>query len=138
MPKTFNPSSFLMQLTDQMQVWVQSVHKTINGNMDLGVPLKQCPTAGTNFGVYTQFDKGNGSGILVRVDAHGSTGTGASYTWPAAGALTISHGLGRQPIGFKLVDCDKDVRVFRTASPTTKEILLQPTDTTASVTLYIF
>lgn len=138
MPKTFNPSALLPQMTVQMREWVQSLHKTLNGNMDIGVPLKQNPVAGINKNVYTQFDKGNGSGILIRIAAHGVTGTGAKYNWPAVGSLVINHGLDRQPIGFRIEDCDKDVRVFRTASPNSVQITIQPTDVTASVTLYIY
>jgi hypothetical protein len=136
---TFNPSSFLYDLKDHMRIWVQSVHRTMNGSLDLGVPKGIHPVDGSvNSGVFNQFDKGNGSGVLVRIDAHGAIGTGAPYTWPAAGSVSIVHGLGRQPIGFHVVDADKDVRVFRPAAPNSSLIQLQPTDITASVTVYIF
>ena len=139
MAKTFNPSSILDAMSISMKAWVQSVHKAVNGAMDLGVATSSQPQDATiNAGVYTQFDKGNGSGILVRVAAHGLAGTGAPYNWPPAGSLAIVHGLGRQPIGFKVVDKDKAVDVYRTAAPTAQLLTVQPTDITASVTLYIF
>jgi hypothetical protein len=139
MAKTYNPSSFQLELSQQHKDWVQSVHKNMNGNLDLGVPKGQQPQdASVNAGVFTQFTKGNGSGILIRIAANGLSGTGASYNWPGAGSLVINHGLGRQPIGFHVVDSDKDVRVFRAAAPTNMQITVQPTDKTASVTLYIF
>lgn len=139
MAKTFNPSSVIPILTDSMRQWVQSVHKNLNGALDLGAPASSQPQDATiNAGVFTQFMKGNGSGILVRIAAHGLTGTGAPYNWPGAGSLAIAHGLGRQPIGFKLVDKDKAVDVYRTAAPTAQLLTVQPTDITASVTLYIF
>lgn len=139
MAKTYNPSSILPELDVRRKQWVQSVHEQINGNLSLGDPIQNHPMDGSiNAGVYNQFQKGNGSGQLVRVDAHGAVGTGAPYTWPAAGGLAIKHQLGRQPIGFSLMDADKDVRVFRTAAPTSAVLTVQPTDITASVTLYIF
>lgn len=139
MGKTYNPTSFIVELTPHHTRWVQSVHKALNAGIDMGVGTGTSPpTGGVNDGVYTQFERGNGSGILVRVAATGVTGTGAAYTWPASGGLVINHTLGRKPVGFHLVDSDKAVQVFRTTPPTSTTITLQPTDVTASVTLYIF
>lgn len=139
MSKTYNPTSHVKQLTPQDRTWVQSAFREINGSLNLGVPTGSNPMdSGVNAGVYTQFDKGNGSGVLVRVAANGSLNTGALYNWPASGSLTIDHALGRKPIGFHVVDSDRDVRVFRTSPPTKTQLILQPTDPTASVTLYVF
>jgi len=91
-----------------------------------------------NAGVYTGFDKGNSSGVLIRIDAHGSSNPGVTYTWPSSGGVKISHGLGRQPIGFKIVDKDKAVDVYRTAPPDKDFITLAATDISASVTVYVF
>lgn len=139
MAQTVNPSNFLNDLPELQRQWVQNLHKTVNGALDLGVATKRQALDGSvNAGVYNNFVKGNGSGILIRVDAHG-TNNGAPYTWPGAGTpLQIIHGLGRKPIGYHVVDMDKDVRVFRTAAPTSTILTVQPTDNTASVTLYIF
>jgi hypothetical protein len=139
MPKTVNPSNFLHQMTSEMRTWVQSLHQTINGNMDYGTGIKQSPPGGVNSKVFTQFDKGNGSGVLIRIAAHGASGTGATYNWAAVNVgIVINHGLLRQPVGFKIVDKDKTVDVYRTAAPDQNQITVAPTDNTASVTLYIF
>ena len=137
--KTYNPSIMADKLTHHMRVWVQSVHETLNNGVVMGTPKSSHPLDGSvNARVYNVFDKGNSSGVLIRVAASGSTGTGAPYSWPASGSLKIAHGLLRQPIGFKIVDKDKTVDVFRTAPPDKDFITLAPTDKTASVTLYIF
>lgn len=135
----YNPTSFVSQLTSQHRQWVQGVHKALAGGINLGVGVGTNPlSGGINDGVYTKFEKGNSSGTLVRISAAGVSGTGASYEWPSSGSLVINHTLGRQPVGFHLVDSDKDVRIFRTSPPTSTTLNLQPTDRTASVTLYIF
>lgn len=139
MAKTFNPTSFIHQLSPEFRVWIQDLHKNFTGGIDLGIGVVQAPLGGVNGGVYTQFSRSNGSGVLVRIAANGVAGTGAPYNWAAVGVgVVIAHGLQRQPIGFKLVDCDKDVRVFRTAAPDSTQITLASTDNTASVTVYIF
>lgn len=139
MAKTYNPTSLVHQVTNEMRTWVQSVHKILNGAVDMGVPIKQAPAGGVNGKVYTQFQQGNSSGVLIRVAANGVSGTGAPYNWAGINVgIAIIHGLLRQPIGFKVVDKDKTVDVYRTAAPTTTTITLAPTDNTASVTVYIF
>lgn len=139
MSRTVNPSSFVSQMTPQLRQWVQSVHKSLNNGIDMGVGTGTNPaTGGVNAGVYTQFERGNGSGILVRIAAIGSTSTGAAYNWPSSGPLVINHTLGRQPIGFYVVDADKAVQVYRAAPPSATTIAVSATDTSASVTLYIF
>lgn len=139
MGKTYNPTSFVAELTPHHTRWVQSVHKALNAGINFGTGSATNPaTGGVNAGVYTQFEKGNGDGELVRIAGAGVGGTGALYEWPSSGSLVINHTLGRKPVGFHLVDSDKDVRIFRTASPTITQISLQPTDSSASVTLYIF
>ena len=130
MTKVLNPQHFQAKITPEHMRWTQSVYKTLNAGVDMGVPLSQ-----NTAGVYNKFQQGNSSGILLRI---GATGGSESYNWPASGSLVINHGLGRQPIGFKIVDKDKTVDVFRTAAPTVQTITLQPTDHTANVTVYIF
>ena len=139
--KTYNPSVFVKQQTSEMRMWVQSVHSVLTQGVDMGAPKANGTHAsdGTiNAGVYTQFERGNGSGILIRVDGSGVAMSNAPYKWTAGTSLQISHGLQRQPIGFIVVDKDKPVDVYRTASPTDKLLTVQATDTTASTTLYIF
>jgi len=139
MARTYNPTAFIKELSSNMRTWVQSVHLQFNGNVDMGSGTATAPSsAGINAGVFTQFKQGNSSGVLIRVAGHGVVGSGASYNWPAAGSLVLNHGLLRQPIGYKIVDKDKTVDVFRTVAPDKNQITLQPTDNTASVTLYVF
>lgn len=140
MAKTLNPSSFIHTLTDPMKKWVQSVHKELNGSVDMGSPAPGSPVGtGINAGVPGQYQKGNSSGVLIRIAAHGSSGTGASNTWAGTGVgIVINHGLLRQPVGFKIVDKDKAVDVYRTAAPDPNQITLASTDNTASVTVYVF
>jgi hypothetical protein len=144
MAQTYNPTSFIEEikqaLSDKARIWIQSVHQQINGNLSFSDPTGTAPTTGggVNAGVYTQFQKSNGSGILIRVAAYGVTGTGAPYNWPAAGALTINHGLGRQPIGFHIIDVDTaNFSAYRSAAPTAQQIQITPSTNTASVTLHI-
>jgi hypothetical protein len=57
------------------------VQQALTGNVDMGTATGNAPSsAGVNAGVYTQFDKGNGSGVLIRVAANGAVGTGAHIT----------------------------------------------------------
>ena len=137
--KPFDPNSFAHELPTMHRQFVQSVNNVLTGNVDMGTPKGNAPSgAGVNAGVYTQFDKGNGSGILIRIAANGSTGTGAAYNWPSSGSLVINHGLLRQPIGFHVVDQDKNAPVSRTAPPDSNQLTLTTTDPTASHTIYVF
>ena len=139
----FDPNTFAHTLPDQHRQFVQSVNSVLKNNVDMGVANGNTPknagTYGINAGVYSKFQQGNGSGVLVRIAANAVVGTGASYNWGTTGTgIPINHGLLRQPIGFHVVDQDKDVRVYRTASPDNNQITLASTDNTASVTVYIF
>lgn len=142
MGQPFNPNSFALSLPDDHRQFVQSIASNMNGNLDMGTPQGTVPTTsgfGINQGVFSQFQKGNGSGVLVRIAAAGVSGTGATYNWTTANTgVVINHGLLRQPIGFHVVDMDKTVSVFRTAAPDQNQITLAPTDASASVTVYIF
>lgn len=130
MTKVLNPQHMQAKITPEHLRWAQSVHKTLAGGVDMGIP-----TGTDSTGVFNTFDQGNSSGVLLRV---GSSTSAEPISWPTTGSLVISHNLGRQPIGFKIVDKDKPVDVSRTAPPTTSTISLTPTDRTANVTLYIF
>jgi|SRR5215472_11767011 len=128
-----NISSQHMQakITPEHLRWAQSVDRTLSGGIDMGTP-----TGKNSAGVYNTFDKGNSSGVLFRVGANGSS---ESYTWDSSGNLTIMHGLGRQPVGFQIMDIDKaSVSVHRTAVPTDQQIVLQSSDKTANATIYVF
>jgi hypothetical protein len=141
--KPYDPNTFAHELPVAHRQFVQSVNDVLNSNVDMGTPQGNTPTnAGTygiNAGVYSQFKQGNGSGVLIRIAANGVVGTGATYNWGTTGTgVLINHGLLRQPIGFHVVDADKDVRVYRTAAPDQNQITLASTDNTSSVTVYVF
>lgn len=139
MTQPYDPNTFAHKLPVAQRQWTQSVQDTMNGNVDMGTPKgNAATTAGVNAGVYTQFNKGNGSGVLIRVAANGDTDQGADYNWPASGSLVINHGLLRKPIGFHIVDQDKNAPVSRTAPPDEDQITLITTDNTASHTIYVF
>lgn len=140
MTQPYDPNTFAHELPILHRQWTQSVQQVMNGNVDMGTPTGNAPeSAGVNAGVYTQFQKGNGSGVLVRIAANGVAGTGAPYSWAGSNVgIPIIHGLLRKPIGFHVVDQDKQVSIYRTAPPDENQITLAPTDNTASVTVYIF
>ena len=131
MPQSVNPVG-----PTQLQ-WSQSVHKTLNGGVDMGVPIGK-----DSNGVYNQFNTGNSTGVLIRIGAAASS---EPYKWTVANvgvslnhALVDQNGTPRQPIGFKIVDKDKAMDVYRVGTPTTTNIILAPTDPTANVTVYVF
>ena len=128
--KTLSSQHMQWKITPEHLKWAQNVDKAFNGNVDMGVP-----TGTDSSGVYNKFEQGNSTGVLVRVGANGSS---ESVQWDATGAVTIQHGLGRQPIGFKIVDKDGTVDVWRTAVPTDKQITLKSSSPSTNVTLYVF
>jgi hypothetical protein len=140
MSKTYDPNAFAHELSTTQRQWTQSVQQVVNGGIDMGTPVGNAPaSAGVNAGVYTQFNRGNGSGVLIRIAATGVTDTGANYNWVSNNTgLKINHGLLRQPIGFHVVDQDKNASVYRTVSPDENQITLATTDATASHTVYVF
>src|SRR5208282_5655107 len=116
------------------------IHNALNGGIDQAIPTAQEPdSAGINAGVYSKFSQGNLKNQLIRVAASGVTNTNAIYNWTTTGTgIVINHSLGRLPIGFKIVDKDGTVDVYRTAAPTETTLTVAPTDATVSVTLEIF
>ena len=127
-----NLSSQHMQakITPQHLKWAQSVDKVLSAGIDMGEA-----TGVDSSGVYNTFKQSNSTGVLIRVGANGST---EPVQWDSSGAVTVNHALNRQPIGFKLVDKDGAVDVYRTAVPTDTQIQLQTTDKTINTTVYIF
>jgi hypothetical protein len=137
--QTYDPNAFAHTLPDAHRQFVQSVNNVLSGNVDMGTPKGTAPsTAGINAGVYTQFDKGNGSGRLIRVAATGDTTSGADYSWSATGTLVMNHGLMRQPIGFHVVDSDGEASVYRTAAPDATQLTLKTTNPAVAHTIYVF
>lgn len=110
----------------------QSVQKVLNGGIAEATPLS------TNAaGIYNTFAPDNGNGTTLRIGANGGS---ESYNWPSAPntGLTIYHGLGRQPIGFRVHDIDGNANIYRTIAPDENQITLATTDQTVNATVYIF
>jgi hypothetical protein len=126
-----DPNTFAHTLPEQHRQVLQSVHQVLTGNVDMGTPTSKDST-----GQYNEFKKGNGSGVLIRVGATGSTDN--TYTWPASGNLVINHGLLRQPIGCHIVSSDKQLTHCQPVAPDENSITLLPSDPTANATLYVF
>jgi len=137
--QSLNPQNLSADISPKELKQHQSVHQVLSGNVDLGTGTGTAPpSSGVNAGVYTQFAKGNGSGILIRIAANGITNSGADYNWPNSGSLVINHGLLRQPIGWHIVDADGVSTIHRTAAPDSNQITLATTDKTVSNTIYVF
>lgn len=138
MGKTFNPGTLQQGLPRDQYQWAQSLDETINGQLDLGRVDTGAQGAIDSTGTPAAFTKGNGSGVLIRIGASGS-GNGPSNNWTSSSTgIPIQHGLGRQPIGFHLVDSDKPLQIYRTATANAQTITLAPSDATANATVYIF
>ena len=141
MTKTYNPNGFAPALPIPQRQWTQDIQNVVNGGIEIGTPAQNSPSApsGVSAGLPTQYKQANGSGIMIRIAAHGVANTGASFNWNGNNVgIPIKHGLLRTPIGFHVVDQDNQVTVYRTAPSTDTTITLAPTDQTASVTVYIF
>lgn len=141
MTKTYDPNTFAHTLPVTQRQWTQDVQTVLNGQVEIGTPVQNSPTApsGVNQGLPTQYKRANGSGIMIRVAAAGILDTGASWNWAGDGVgIVIKHGLQRTPVGFHVVDQDGAIQVYRTAPSTTTDITLAPSDNTVSVTVYVF
>ena len=143
MTKVFDPNVFAHELPANQRQFSQSVQGVLTNDIDMGTPVGNTPTDettyGINAGVYSQFEQGNGSGRLIRIAANGVAGTGADYNWAGTGVgVVVNHKLLRKPIGFSIMDADKDVKIYRTAAPDDNQITLASTDNSASVTIYVF
>jgi hypothetical protein len=138
MGRTFNPGTLAQGLPRDQYQWAQSLDQNINGQLDLGSIATDKPGAIDSTGTPANFNKGNGSGVLIRIGASGSK-NGPQFNWTTSNTgVVINHGLGRQPIGFHLSDSDKQVQVYRVGTSNAQTITLAPTDATANTTVYIF
>ena len=129
--KPYDPNTFAHGLPNSHREFLQSIHKTLTGNVDMGTATSKDST-----GQYNKFEQGNGSGKLIRIGAAGTTGN--DYTWPASGPLVINHTLLRQPIGCHVVSADNDLRIWQPSSPDENSITLTPSDNTVNTTVYVF
>lgn len=128
--KSMNPTQ--VGLPRIQQQWAQTVHETVNGGIDQGVPTGKDST-----GNYSTFNKGNSDGQLIRIGASGTTDN--PYAWSTSGVgININHTLGRQPIGAHLVSSNKDLRIWIPSTPTDTTIVIAPSDATSYATVYVF
>jgi len=126
-----DPNTFAHKLDMLHRQWVQSAQQTLTGGVDMGTPNSKDAT-----GQYNKFDKGNGSGNLIRIGATGSTDN--DYAWPASGPLVINHKLLRQPIGAHVVSSDNHLTIFQPTAPDKNSITIHPSDNTVNATIYVF
>lgn len=110
----------------------QSVYQSLNGGI-----TEATPTGQDSQGVYNKFDPDNGNGVTLRIGANSSS---EDLKWPsvAGTGLVIFHGLGRQPIGFRIHDLDGNAQIWRTTPPDAQQITLAISDVSISATIYIF
>jgi hypothetical protein len=132
MGRSVNPVNMAIGLPRQQLQWAQSLDTTLNGDVDMGTA-----TAKDSTGQYSEFNRGNGSGVLIRVGPSGGTDT--KYVWTTTGSgIAINHGLGRQPIGAHLVSSSKQLTIWQPQVGDENNINIAPSDATAYATLYIF
>ena len=130
--KPVNPQNLTQSLPTEVQKWAISIHKALVGGIALA-----SPTSKDTSGVYNEFSQDNGNGVMIRIGANGTSEQ--QYVWAASNAgIVINHGLLRQPVGFHVVDIDKNATIYRTTTPDANQITLAPTDNTANATVYIF
>ena len=130
--RPYDPNTFAPSLPTTQKQWAQSVHQVLTGNVDMGTPTSSKDSTGQ----YNEFQKGNGSGVLIRVGATGSIGN--ANTWPSSGNLVVNHELLRQPIGCHIVSSDKQLTLCQPVAPDKNNITLLPSDPTANATIYVF
>jgi len=130
MTAPINPQHFQAKISPEHLRVMQSFYKTLKGGVDMGVAVGKNAA-----GVYNSFEQGNSNGVLVRIGANSSS---EQYKWSGGSTVTVTHGLGRQPIGFKIVDQDANATIWRTAVPTTTTLALQSSSNAVNVTVYIF
>jgi len=133
MSQSLNPVDFAMGMPRALLQWAQSLHKTVNGQIEMGLPIGKDAT-----GNYSQFSPSNTSGTLIRIGASGGA-SGNSNNWSTSSTgIVINHGLLKQPIGCHLVSSDKQLVIWQTQTPNSQNIYLAPSDATANATVYVF
>ena len=133
MSRPVKPTMEMLKTPAGMFRTMQSTFQTIAGDLHYGTPTGTKDSTG----VLSEFDTDNINNTIVRIGANGSTN--GQYQWSIGGVATISHGLQRQPIGFKILDKDAACDVYRTGgAPTTEIIQLTCSVASANVTVEIF
>jgi hypothetical protein len=127
-----NPTRTKFNNFNEVLRWAQSIYQSISG----GITLALGKGSDIN-GVYNTFDKTNGDGIMVRV---GAAASAEAIKWDAGtGQASIAvNTLGRKPTGWIICDIDRPASIYRNAPPTTSSLILKTSDTTCSITVWIF
>ena len=132
MAKPVNPSMHAIKTPEGNLRMSKSVYKVLNGGLTYGVPTGDKDSTGC----FSDFTNDNIDNVIYRIGGNGTTN--GQYQFDATGAVTINHGLFRQPIGFKILDKDQACDVYRTSTPDENFISLKCTVATANVTVEIF
>lgn len=133
MSRSVKPTMEILKGSGGLLRTLQSNFKTMNGGLGYATPTGVKDATG----VYSEFGVDNVDNSIFRIGANGSTN--GQYQWSAGGVATISHGLQRQPIGFKVLDKDAACDVYRTGgAPTANTIQLTCSVPGANVTVEIF
>jgi hypothetical protein len=127
-----NPTANKFKTPNDILRWAQSVYKSIQGGISFALGK-----GSDNNGVYNSFDMTNGDGIMVRI---GAAGGSELIKWNSGtGQATIPvNTLGRKPTGWILCDIDRAASIYRSAPPTSSSLILKTSDTTCSITVWIF
>lgn len=131
MTQSINPSKQNLANPQHVLRQAQSVYTALTAGLADAAPLTTDAA-----GVYNTFAPDNGNGVMLRIGSSTSTEPNKWVTVDVG--IVIQHGLGRQPIGFKLVDKDVSCDVYRTVPPDAQQITLACTNIAANVTVYIF
>ncbi len=138
MSKTQNPSDMSLGLPASQLRWAQSLHKAVNGGLDMGQP-----TSKDSSGNYNAFQNPNMNGVLVRISPSG--GIDNPNAWSTSNtAIKINHGLvdsngsPRQPVGVHLVNSNKALSIYQPTTPDETYAYVAPSDATSYATLWIF
>lgn len=112
--------------------WAQNIYQCLRSGITLALG-----SGSDSNGVYNTFDSTNGDGIMVRV---GAAGGSEPIKWNAgtSQASIAVNRLGRKPTGFIICDIDRPCYIYRTAPPTSSALVLKTSDTTCSITVWIF
>lgn len=111
-----------------------SMYKTLRGNTSFGSALTYASD-----GSIATYSQDNTDGILIRV-APNANPLGLGNFWSGSNSdTTITHNLGRVPIGYIVVSKNKTCDVYTgTIVATLHTITLKNTDGTTDTVIYIF
>jgi hypothetical protein len=127
-----NPTKAKFTNFDNVLRWAQSIHTSLSAGLTLALGKNS-----DSSGVYNTFDNTNGNGIMVRIGA--AAGAEVVKWNSGTSQATIAVNLiGRKPTGWIVCDIDKPCYIYRAAPPNTTSLVLETSDTTCSITVWIF